>query len=118
VLLLVWIGFFAWSIVDARLKTGKWQFPDVINTLISLGIAVALIEAPAFGPRLAPEGAPIYGYGTMLLIGFVSAIWLAIVRSRRAGMPSETIWDLAVWLFLGGILGARVFYLVQYGHQV
>lgn len=62
-------------------------------------------------------GWPIYGYGFMLLCAYVGCTLLAIRLGRRAGLPSEPFWDLAMWLFLTGVLGARLTYIVQYGNR-
>ena len=56
----------------------------------------------------------IFGFGTMLMLAFVGSIWLATWRARREKLNPEMISDLAVWLFLGGLIGARVFFLFQY----
>jgi len=116
-LLLVWLGFCAWTLYDIRRQTGRWQLPDALSTAFWIALAVAIIQAPVFGPRMAPQGAPLYGYGAMLVVGFAAAMWLANHRARREGFPPETIGDLAIWLFLAGIGGARTFYLVQY-HEI
>jgi phosphatidylglycerol:prolipoprotein diacylglycerol transferase len=58
---------------------------------------------------------PLYGFGTMLAIAFFACLWLAGRRARRAGVPSELIQDLAVWILIGGIVGARVTFMIQYG---
>jgi phosphatidylglycerol:prolipoprotein diacylglycerol transferase len=117
-LLLVWMVLGAWALYDIRRQTGKWQLPDLGSSIYWCVVAAAIVQAPVFGRRLAPDGLPIFGYGAMLLAALASAIWLAAWRARQEGLPGETIWDLAVWLILSGIVGARVFYLVQYGHEV
>jgi len=61
---------------------------------------------------------PVFGYGFMLFLGFLGAGWLATVRARCEGIDSQIVWDLAMWIFLAGILGARVFYVVQKHDQV
>ena len=58
---------------------------------------------------------PIYGFGMMLFVAFVACIWLAVRLSRREGISPEPIKDLALWLFVSGILGARLVYMIQYG---
>jgi prolipoprotein diacylglyceryltransferase len=60
-----------------------------------------------------PDGVPIYGFGMMLFLAFLVCTWLAGRRGERAGISKETIQDLAIWLFVGGLLGARVAYLLQ-----
>jgi phosphatidylglycerol---prolipoprotein diacylglyceryl transferase len=59
-------------------------------------------------------GWPIYGYGFMLFCAYVGCMWLAVRLARRVGVPKEPIQDLAVWLFITGILGARLTYIVEY----
>jgi phosphatidylglycerol:prolipoprotein diacylglycerol transferase len=117
-LLLAWAGLAAWSLYDARRQTGRWMPPDVLSIVLWVMVALGIIQAPQFGPKLVPEGLPLFGYGAMLLAGFSAAVWLARERAAVEALPAGTIGDLAVWLFLPGILGARIFFLIQYGHQV
>src|SRR5262249_44812402 len=65
-------------------------------------------------PRLFPDGLPIRGYGLMVLLGVVSGVVLATYRAKQVGLNPELIWSLAFWLFIGGIAGARLFYVVEY----
>jgi prolipoprotein diacylglyceryltransferase len=60
-----------------------------------------------------PDGIPIYGFGMMLFLAFLLCTWLASRRARQEGIAPETIQDLAIWIFLGGLLGARITYLAQ-----
>jgi prolipoprotein diacylglyceryltransferase len=60
-----------------------------------------------------PDGVPIYGFGVMLFLAFVLCTWLAGRRGEREGIKKDTIQDLAIWIFIGGLLGARITYLVQ-----
>lgn len=59
---------------------------------------------------------PIYGYGTMLFLAFVLCTWLAARLAAREGIARESIQDLAIWLFVAGIVGARITYMIQYWH--
>ncbi|WP_182868541.1 prolipoprotein diacylglyceryl transferase [Rhodopirellula sp. JC639] len=61
-----------------------------------------------------PVGMAIRGYGVFLVCGVMSAIALAAYRTSRAGMNPELIYSLAPWVFIGGIVGARLFYVIQY----
>uniref|UniRef100_A0A7C4LPB2 Phosphatidylglycerol--prolipoprotein diacylglyceryl transferase n=1 Tax=Schlesneria paludicola TaxID=360056 RepID=A0A7C4LPB2_9PLAN len=118
ILLLLWVVFAVWTLAQARRQTGRWVVPDPLSTVLWGAVAAGLLFAPSWGPRFAPEGAPLFGYGAMLLVGLVSAVWLADHRARQAGFSPDIIWDLALWLFLAGIAGARLLYLLQYGAQV
>ncbi len=61
-----------------------------------------------------PVGMAIRGYGVMLLAGVVSGVGLAAYRAKRRGMDPDVILSMAPWAFVGGILGARLFYVIQY----
>jgi len=65
-----------------------------------------------YGPSV-----PVFGYGFMLFCAFLASGSLASWRARREGLGGELVWDLAVWLFVCGIIGARIFYVVQ-KHQL
>lgn len=62
-----------------------------------------------------PQGIPIYGFGTMLFLAFVVCLWLTGRRAEKEGIRRELIQDLALWIFVGGILGARLTFLLVEG---
>ena len=59
-----------------------------------------LFTIPIFG------GLSIFGYGTMLVLAFISSTWLASWRARREHLDPEVIMDMAFWVFLLGMVGA------------
>ncbi len=59
-------------------------------------------------------GIKIFGYGTMLFLAFLGATNLAGWLARREKLEPEMIYDLALVVFLGGLIGARSFYVIQY----
>lgn len=54
----------------------------------------------------------IHSYGFMVALGFLAAIIISLSLAKRAGVALETIFDLAIWAILAGILGARLFYVL------
>jgi phosphatidylglycerol:prolipoprotein diacylglycerol transferase len=54
------------------------------------------------------QGVPVRGYGVMLL---------AAARGRRAGFDADTILSLATVVFLWGLVGARLFFVIEYREQ-
>ena len=64
----------------------------------------------------AIPGTPIkiFGYGTMLTVAFLAAMYLAAWRAKREKLNPEIMWDVAFWVIVGGVLGARLFYVWQY----
>jgi prolipoprotein diacylglyceryltransferase len=63
-------------------------------------------------PPWSDDGLPIYGYGLMLFMAFLACTWVASWRARRVGVPKETIQDLAIWIFIGGLAGSRTAFLL------
>jgi phosphatidylglycerol:prolipoprotein diacylglycerol transferase len=53
-------------------------------------------------------------YGLMLALGFLAGIALAVSRARRRGFDPDMVMDLCFYLIVGGILGARILYVVEY----
>ena len=56
---------------------------------------------------------PIYGFGTMLFIAFVLCTWVSGTLAQRDGIPRERIQDLAIWLFVFGLSGARLLFVLN-----
>ncbi|WP_373651024.1 prolipoprotein diacylglyceryl transferase [Schlesneria sp. DSM 10557] len=128
VVLFVWILIGAGYLYLRGRKSGwKLKLSDEFLPFVNwLAVALAIVfGAPLLGSYLRShgsenfrEGIPIFGYGLMLFIGFSLAVFRATIRAEREGLPSDVIWDLAVWLFIPGIVGARLYYLIQYGDRV
>ncbi|MFT5122772.1 MAG: phosphatidylglycerol:prolipoprotein diacylglycerol transferase [Candidatus Omnitrophota bacterium] len=58
-------------------------------------------------------GWQVYWYGVFFALGFLAAVIHWSFLSRREGRSAETASDLALWLMLGGVLGARLAYVVS-----
>jgi phosphatidylglycerol:prolipoprotein diacylglycerol transferase len=73
----------------------------------------------AFLPAIVGEerGLPIRGYGVALLTAIVSAVALFVWRGKRRGFDPELTFSLCVWMVVGGIAGARLFYIIEYFDQ-
>jgi phosphatidylglycerol:prolipoprotein diacylglycerol transferase len=83
----------------------------------AIGAAAIIVLLPSIEIRSVsgePVGVAVRGYGLFLLLGVVSGVALALWRARRAGIAAEEIFSLTLWLFVGGIGGARLFYLIEY----
>ena len=50
----------------------------------------------------------------MLALAFLVGIWTAGRRGPLTGIAGEKIVDAGLWLILGGIVGARTFYVISY----
>jgi len=63
------------------------------------------------------KGLPIRGYGTMLLAAVLAGTGLTVWRGRRLGLDPDRLLMLCFWMIVPGILGARIFYIVQYWEE-
>ncbi len=124
--LLLWVLLAAWwGVVRMRTPDSKYSSDDGWIGGQWIGVALAIIKAPALGAYLREHGSeafrdglPIFGYGFMLFVAVGVGTWVASLRANKEGLSSDRIWDLAFVLFLSGISGARMFYLVQYRDRV
>ncbi|HET8725657.1 MAG TPA: prolipoprotein diacylglyceryl transferase [Anaeromyxobacteraceae bacterium] len=59
---------------------------------------------------------PLHTYGVMLALAFVAAIWLAQKEAERQGQDPNLVGDLAFWILVSSLVGARVYFiLVNWG---
>ncbi len=56
----------------------------------------------------------IYWYGIMAALGFISAVSLLMLNRKHAGLDSEQVTDIAMFSMISAIVGARIFYVVQF----
>jgi len=66
-----------------------------------------LIRIPLVGWR-------IHSFGVMVVLGFLAGYWFVRRATARDGIPRERIQDLPIWMVLSGLVGARLFYVVQF----
>ncbi len=52
-------------------------------------------------------------YGLMIGIGIAVGMWIDAREADRNGVGSETVYRLATWLIVFGIVGGRLYYVVQ-----
>jgi prolipoprotein diacylglyceryltransferase len=58
---------------------------------------------------------PIFGYGAMLFLAFLVGILMAAWwRAPKAGIAPERVYDIAFVVFVCGLAGARITYMIQY----
>lgn len=61
-----------------------------------------------YGPIQVPA------YGFMIMLGFMSAMWIAYYRAKLNGVRPEIVIDMGIYGMITGIIGARLWYVVQY----
>ena len=56
---------------------------------------------------------PVHAYGLLLAIGVLVAAWIAERRWVARGYDPKTFNDMAVWIVIGGVVGARVYHVIS-----
>jgi phosphatidylglycerol---prolipoprotein diacylglyceryl transferase len=110
-LLAIW-GVFCAAFLGWRVYRYGWskEMWAELPMLAVMGAVIAFVL-----PRVGDSyGLPIRGYGVMVFLGIALAVWLAVYRAKREGYPAELIYSLAVWLVISGIVGGRLFYVIEY----
>ena len=51
-------------------------------------------------------------YGIIVALSFVLGLWLATREAKRKGLDPALVQDFALYALLGGIIGARLYYVV------
>lgn len=64
-----------------------------------------MIDGFALGPLY------IRFYGIILMLGALAGGFLATVEVKRRGKDPEMVWDLLVYLIIGGVIGARLWHI-------
>jgi phosphatidylglycerol:prolipoprotein diacylglycerol transferase len=64
-----------------------------------------MIDGFAVGPLY------IRFYGIILMLGAVAGGWVASREVKRRGFDPEMVWDLLVYLIIGGVIGARLWHI-------
>lgn len=104
--LAVLAAFVVWN--TARKSWGP-ESRGALAMLLLIGGAIVFILPQI----LEKDGLAIRGYGVMVMLGVVAGVAIAAHRAARLGLDPDIIYSLAFWMFLAGIAGARLFYIVQ-----
>lgn len=112
-----------WAVVGAGLLVRLWRRQgwnadtrSYLPVLIIIGLLIWLVlprleDIPDAGPS---KGLPIRGYGVMLLSGVLAGVALSVREARRVGLDAEIVVSLCFHIFVAGIIGARLFYVIEY----
>jgi prolipoprotein diacylglyceryl transferase len=56
---------------------------------------------------------PVHVYGLLLAVGVLVAAWIAERRWVARGNDAKTFNDMAIWIVIGGVVGARVYHVIS-----
>jgi phosphatidylglycerol---prolipoprotein diacylglyceryl transferase len=124
-------GFLSWSMLGLALyivliialSRGRSTWSETLRdnamnwgiAALALGWLLPWIETKYFAgtPEEIVLGLPVRGYGLMLMLGVLAAVAIANRRIERLNISRDAFLGLALWVIVGGLVGARMFYVVQ-----
>ena len=113
-LLVVWAVCGGFAVVRSLRRRGWRETAQALGVPLALTGALVAFILPALDDG---QGVPVRGYGVMLLAAAAAGTWLSIRRGRPLGFDADTIIALATEVFLWGLVGARLFYVIEYREQ-
>jgi phosphatidylglycerol:prolipoprotein diacylglycerol transferase len=72
-----------------------------------------LFTIPGFdllGRTLGPF--TLHSYGVLLAIAFITGLWVAARQAKAAGLDSARVTDMAVYVLIAGLIGAKVLLVI------
>lgn len=114
-LALVWIAFIAWgALTYSKTKSSSDVTGALPVVLIASAVLVFLLPSvEQKWPDGTAIGLPIRGYGVMVVAGLFSGVGITILRTKQLGLSVDDVIGLGFWMMLTGVIGARVFFVVQ-----
>ncbi|MCM8801476.1 MAG: prolipoprotein diacylglyceryl transferase [Candidatus Omnitrophica bacterium] len=55
----------------------------------------------------------VYAYGFMVAVAYIVGVYLATIKARQEKLNPEIIFNLSFIVFIAGIIGARLFYVLE-----
>lgn len=73
------------------------------------------VPGPILGSIPSPSDGnlgPFHMYGVILAVGVLVGVYVSEHRWRRRGYPKDGIYDIAFWVVIWGVIGARVYHVI------
>jgi len=111
-LLAIWavisVGVLVWLSRRQGFGADTWGYVPLLGLV---GAAIWLLLPNLCEPG---RGFPVRGYGVMLGLAVAVATAMAVWRGRKIGLEPDLVFSLVFWGVLPGIIGARLFYVIEY----
>ena len=122
-LLIVWLVISS-IIIGVLYSRHRWGqetigfFPIVAIVAGIIMFVLPNVEVMGINPNdplgpLVTRGLAIRGYGVCMLLAILSGMGIVIYRCKKIGYPVDPIFTLAFWMVISGVVGARLFFVIQ-----
>jgi phosphatidylglycerol---prolipoprotein diacylglyceryl transferase len=119
-LLLVLVVAYSMKVVYRRRLGLPWSkaAEDWLGWTVAAAVVIFLLPRletlyPDADGKMYPVGLPVRGYGLFLMLGVLSAVWITAIRAKPLGLSLDNLMSLSVTTVIGGVLGARLFFVIQ-----
>lgn len=110
IVLVIWLLWGGFTLFRDWKHAGTFN-ADLQQSLLSfVGIAGLIVFLPNI---IARPTLPVFGYGAMLVVGAGLSGWTAANRIKLVRGDPKIAWDMTIMLILTGVVGSRIFYLIQ-----
>jgi phosphatidylglycerol:prolipoprotein diacylglycerol transferase len=115
-----------WAVIGAVILIAAWRRSrdrqELFGYAMFLGMVAAIIVfllpiMVEVGPDKLPLGVPIRGFGVMFMLATIAGVGLAAYRARQMGIDPDVIYSLAFYMVIAGLVGARLFFVIQYWEE-
>lgn len=55
----------------------------------------------------------LHSYGVLVASGILLALWLARRQAPKMGLDPDDVWNLGIYMVLGGLVGAKLWYVLE-----
>ncbi len=102
------LGLMAISGIIQSARSARFGSQEILSILLWIGLGVFGLALPIF---LQTDRIEVRFYGLILMLGVLAGGWLASLELRRRGENPQEVWDLLVYLVIGGVVGARLWHV-------
>lgn len=82
------------------------------STLVLLSPFASQFEIASIPSPSSGNLGPIHMYGLLLAVGVLVATYVGERRWRNRGYPRDAIYDMAFWVVIAGVVGARLYHVM------
>jgi len=72
-----------------------------------------MIDPTIFTINIGNWSFSLYWYGVLVMLGVALAAWIGALGFKKHGQDADYIWDSLLWVLPAGIIGARLWYVVN-----
>jgi phosphatidylglycerol:prolipoprotein diacylglycerol transferase len=102
------LGLMAISGIVQSTRSARFGTQELFSILLWIALGAFGLAMPIF---LQTDRIDVRFYGLIIMLGVLAGGWLASLELRRRGENPQEVWDLLVYLVIGGVVGARLWHV-------